>query len=190
MSEDQDRNKQEEHWRELAQLLGIGPEAPASKSVQAQAKAPPPVEAEAPPPPLPEPECIATPVAETHEAVIPAPVAEEASVEEPVLPDGLVAQQAEVRSDWRETEERPRRGKRQRGRREEFPPSHMEEETSDLEADEELPEDSENAEEETEDVTEPVDAQTEEDLDVDDTFRDWNVPSWNELIASLYRPDR
>jgi hypothetical protein len=23
-----------------------------------------------------------------------------------------------------------------------------------------------------------------------DTLSDWNVPSWNELIASLYRPDR
>jgi hypothetical protein len=29
-----------------------------------------------------------------------------------------------------------------------------------------------------------------EDSGEDDTLSDWNGPSWNELIASLYRPDR
>ena len=30
----------------------------------------------------------------------------------------------------------------------------------------------------------------EEDLEDMDVLSDWNVPSWAELIASLYRPDR
>ena len=30
----------------------------------------------------------------------------------------------------------------------------------------------------------------EDDSDDVDTLSDWNVPSWAELIASLYRPDR
>jgi hypothetical protein len=32
----------------------------------------------------------------------------------------------------------------------------------------------------------------EEDTELDDvrSLSDWNVPSWNELIASLYRPER
>jgi len=30
----------------------------------------------------------------------------------------------------------------------------------------------------------------EEDIDDVDTLSDWNVPSWTELIESLYRPER
>jgi hypothetical protein len=29
-----------------------------------------------------------------------------------------------------------------------------------------------------------------EDDEPEEDFSDWNVPSWNDLIASLYRPDR
>jgi hypothetical protein len=29
-----------------------------------------------------------------------------------------------------------------------------------------------------------------EDDEPEEDFSDWNVPSWNELIAALYRPDR
>ena len=29
-----------------------------------------------------------------------------------------------------------------------------------------------------------------EDDDEGESYADWNVPSWQELIASLYRPDR
>jgi len=136
-------------------------------------------------------------VAEFHDEVIANPIVEETSVEEPARSDDTSGEETEAGPDWREAEEdRPRRGKRRRGRRgrrEEQQPSRMLKEAPDLEAaDEEpaLPEDSENGEEETEDAAEPVEAQTEEDLDVDNTLRDWNVPSWNELIASLYRPDR
>jgi hypothetical protein len=198
MSEEQERSKQEEHWRELAQLLGIGPDAPAAKPVAARTPAPPPVEAKAPPPPPPEPAPVMASVAEFHEEVVVTPIVEETSVEEPPLSDLVTGEETETSADWREAEEedRPRRGKRRRGRRgrrEEPPRPRMEEKAPDLEATEEeppFPEDSDDGEEETEDAAEPVEAQTEEDLDVDDTLRDWNVPSWNELIASLYRPDR
>lgn len=35
----------------------------------------------------------------------------------------------------------------------------------------------------------PAPAEDEDDAEID-RLKDWNVPSWNELIASLYRPDR
>jgi hypothetical protein len=43
-----------------------------------------------------------------------------------------------------------------------------------------------------EEATEPEAAapEPEDDDDEPDTLSDWNVPSWNELIASLYRPER
>jgi hypothetical protein len=42
-------------------------------------------------------------------------------------------------------------------------------------------------EEDEVDTTEPEPVLNDEEMD---TLSDWNVPSWNELIASLYRPDR
>lgn len=192
MNEEQERNQQEEHWRELAELLGIGSDAPSSKPV---AKAPPPKEAKAPPP-LAErqPEPVAMPVAARAEEPLPGSFADEIATEEPPLPDDAAAEEPD--RDWKDADDRPRRGKRRRGRRgrrEEPTPARIAEDSSDLEdADEEplLPEDSDDGSQETEDIAEPVEGQTEEDLDVDNTLRDWNVPSWNELIASLYRPDR
>jgi hypothetical protein len=44
--------------------------------------------------------------------------------------------------------------------------------------------------EEPEEVPEAVAAEEEEDDDEKLSFANWNVPSWQELIASLYRPDR
>jgi hypothetical protein len=44
-------------------------------------------------------------------------------------------------------------------------------------------------EEDTEEV-EPPAADTDDDSDEVDNLSDWNVPSWQELIASLYRPER
>jgi hypothetical protein len=40
---------------------------------------------------------------------------------------------------------------------------------------------------ETEALPAPVEDETDEE---EENFSDWNVPSWSELIASLYRPDR
>lgn len=61
-----------------------------------------------------------------------------------------------------------------------------------LETSEELPEaDVERGDEELRnDLVEPPPAAEEEDDEEVDTLSDWNVPSWNELIASLYRPER
>jgi hypothetical protein len=39
-----------------------------------------------------------------------------------------------------------------------------------------------------EEVASPI--QEDEDSEDLDDFSNWNVPSWSELIASLYRPDR
>jgi hypothetical protein len=122
--------------------------------------------------------------------------AEESTHEQPPPAEEHAVEQIEDEAPDRETEEdRPRRGRRRRGRRgrrEDRPASrNIEEHTTDREATDDespFPEESDNGEEEED--AEPVEAQTEEDLDVDNTLRDWNVPSWNELIASLYRPDR
>jgi len=40
------------------------------------------------------------------------------------------------------------------------------------------------------DSSSPEPEKAEEDIDDVDTLSDWNVPSWSELIGSLYRPER
>jgi hypothetical protein len=73
-----------------------------------------------------------------------------------------------------------------RGQEELAPPGGREEEEDIRE-----PESREFTEEENEEDLEEVRAEetTEEDEEPD-TLSDWNVPSWQELISSLYRPDR
>ena len=44
-------------------------------------------------------------------------------------------------------------------------------------------------EEELEELETPS-TSADNDIDEEDTLSDWNVPSWTELIASLYRPER
>jgi ribonuclease E len=74
-----------------------------------------------------------------------------------------------------ETSERQGSGRRGRGRsRQRVEDSHQEEEAADLE---------ESATEEAADDSDFPD-------DEQNDFSDWNVPSWQELIASLYRPER
>jgi hypothetical protein len=83
---------------------------------------------------------------------------------------------AETASATETREERSRRGGRGRSKKpadKEFEPAVTAEEEDDLE--EELA--AEEAPEEDHD-------------DEPDTLSDWNVPSWQELISSLYRPDR
>ncbi len=53
--------------------------------------------------------------------------------------------------------------------------------------------DEEDDEDDVEDTGENGKAQSGNDADDDEPeedFSDWNVPSWNDLIAALYRPDR
>jgi hypothetical protein len=50
--------------------------------------------------------------------------------------------------------------------------------------------DEEHAAEDEEPAAEVAPEPEDEEEDEGDTYADWNVPSWQELIASLYRPDR
>lgn len=59
-----------------------------------------------------------------------------------------------------------------------------------LEYDDELREEEVVEDEEREEVEAAAPREGEEELDEMDDLSDWNVPSWNDLIASLYRPDR
>jgi hypothetical protein len=90
--------------------------------------------------------------------------------------------------------ERSPRAKRDSGRRrQEAEPTPAEDRTEGF-AVEESREDSESSEEVEpailHDSSSPELESAEEDIDDVDTLSDWNVPSWSELIGSLYRPDR
>jgi hypothetical protein len=95
----------------------------------------------------------------------------EADIEEPALPDALARPNEEE-------DKNARPGRRRRGRKEEVR-SHRDEEPEREELDD-------SAEEERDAEREAAD----DDDDSDTDFSDWNVPSWQELIGSLYRPDR
>jgi hypothetical protein len=224
---EEEQMRQKEHWRALAELLGLEPE-------------PEP----APPPP-------AAPVADREEAEYPARGKSEAAAGEPALlpetasprgrrrrptvpaeetPEGAAAPGPEatellVAPEPVETEE-PLPAGRRRGRRtsragrSEAPTAvETEEEKTDVAethavtpaAAEKMPAESprrrgrgpkrqkkaaETADQvESEEAAEPATPQAElepaeSDLDETDALTDWNVPSWQELIASLYRPER
>lgn len=86
------------------------------------------------------------------------------------------------------TEEEPRRGRKRRGRGRK--PDDRDERVEAV-RDEEAEYDDELASQE-EPEEEEVRAQEADDDDDNepDPFKDWNVPSWQELISSLYRPER
>jgi hypothetical protein len=99
-----------------------------------------------------------------------APAAQEA--EGPAPPEG---ESAEHEGPSDEKRERGRRRGRGRPRREEIAerPAEVDEEAASEEP-----------------VEEPKDKEDDAPDDDIDTLSDWNVPSWQELIASLYRPER
>jgi hypothetical protein len=93
--------------------------------------------------------------------------------EEPSAAENIEEEPREPRERKRDDRERGGRG---RGRRPvEQPPPELDEEDT-LEPEEEL------------ERTEPL--PEEEDDEEIDKLTDWNVPSWNDLIGSLYRPER
>lgn len=95
------------------------------------------------------------------------------------------------RSDRGERTSQPRRGSRSRRRDAEPAPALDRDETF---AEEEYRDTSESPEDVEpailHDSTTAGPDQEEEDIDEVDTLSDWNVPSWTELIGSLYRPER
>lgn len=249
MSDEQERIKREEHWRALAELLGLSPEA---APVAEKASAPPAPEPEAPAqaevgliaePGEAEPEF--HPLGETTEpwvveearglaALPPASAAPFEAEEEEI---GAIEEEeiGEESLPVAEAPPRRQREKRRRGRRGRRPPETRE--ATDIEEDSQAaplaeeeqldqPESGEKperprrrrrkrrrGEKAVEPQTSVVDdeqeaspAEEQEDLDdllqeeeqpVEDNEEeedalnvDWDVPSWNDLIASLYRPER
>ena len=182
-----------DRWRELADLLGLPPEDPACPAPPKKVETPAPVAA-APPAPPPAEELIAE--TETRHAVPETQALHESEPEaEPISPQGAVSDQ--MAPPPSEEEDRPRgrrgRGRRGRGKRggedddrgrrggRRRRPSKPDEEPLEDTADEPIAED-----DEIPPGPPPEDDEPEEELDL----TNWNVPSWSELIASLYRPDR
>jgi hypothetical protein len=240
MTDDPERQR---HWRELAELLGLDPDAP--QAAEKPRTAPEPVaprndvtieEVRAEKPrPTAEPVAHVRPpvrqVAESRPEPIPAARAEPTAKEDfereqpqSTQPSGAreetesarerenIPAPARERAPWDRSpreDDRPRRGKRHRGRRggperedssagsgdregdaEPAHPQHTEDEDGDFGprgpgrapelADEDPPEELET----------PPAADADDEIDEEDTLSDWNVPSWTELISSLYRPER
>jgi hypothetical protein len=90
------------------------------------------------------------------------------------------ADQDEPADETEEPEEKPQRRRRRSRQRSRPEPQSEADDTFDEEDREE------EAEPEAEEPAEDV----HEDDDEPDNLADWNVPSWQELIASLYRPER
>jgi hypothetical protein len=230
MTDPDETLRQQEHWRALAEQLGLAPdpEIPVSQSLSRpaadtavreefhQQPAPPSTAPELPrvdtsrpaaPPdegPAPEQEDAAPPLERGRSSV---PAEESAEVRAEAAektgqiqdrrrprsrgrrssraaraePDsGVEAASEETAADVASSAEKPVESSRRRGRgRPRRRRSSMEEATESLVAPE--------LEEETEPEATP---EPESDEDEPDTLSDWNVPSWNDLIASLYRPER
>jgi hypothetical protein len=157
----------DDHWRRLAAELGLEVEPPAPRA-DAMRESPEP-----PPPP---------PFADPREEF----VAAEAPVQWPPAPQefvapGLVEEEfldqaaqasaeeepvSESPADLDAADDKPRR-RRRRSRRKK----------GETAADPSATAAGDHAQDEDDDPTAEV-------------VKDWNIPSWNELIASLYRPDR
>jgi hypothetical protein len=193
---DPERSRQRDHWQAIAEQLGLSADAepqpsssepvlaqPAARSAQQE-----PIQAEpsgfaesSPPEMAEEPESIA-----------------EQLEREVDFGAGVDLEPAEATLD--EPEERPRRGRRGRGDRSRSgrstessqesegrparrsrgrgrPPEPEEEPVSQIDDTPDEP------------PAPPRDVEDEDDDEIP-SISDWNIPSWNELIASLYRPER
>ena len=212
---DQDRNRQRDHWQAIAEQLGLGPESePASSETrpfagrdrrtpeeraEQPASSKPNTGADLPRQPAPAPissaeeETLAGREPDAAEQIQEGDAAEaepdlssrrrsrrrrdDRHAEKAVAEHGRAGREEETSVTdlaGEEAEERPsRRGRRRgRGRR------------RTVEEDRE-----ESAAPATEEPREP---ELEDDTEIEELgdFSNWNVPSWNELIASLYRPER
>lgn len=207
MTDENHANQDRSHWDELARQLGLEPEQSGRKP-------------EAPAKPIRSPEPVAERSPETHapepafeedryEAGPHEDRFEEIASEQPVEPheaEEPAAEEPPQRRRGRQGRAGGRRGRRSRDETAAEPGD-----TGEVVA--ETPPQEETAAEqepgrrrgrrrgrrdaepvEGESKAEPAEeaAAAEEDDSIEevDTLSDWNVPSWNELIASLYRPER
>ena len=210
--EDQDR------WRELHELLGLpadrgaappsppAPAAPPAVTVHGAPQPWPPTEPEdvEEPPPAPEGGLLGeetSPPPPFEEEDVPAPLDEEETVPSA---EGAAAEAPE-QDRSRRGRRRGRRGRRSRSRRDEVrADDRIDDDDTEVEptgeksvgadaSDEDERQHAELTEEaglQAEEELQPAAAVEEEDEEPIDTFADWNVPSWQEIVASLYRPER
>jgi hypothetical protein len=212
-----DTSKESDHWRELAELLGLPPEgaapSPAAANRPQPEKAAPPAVVETAPAREKEPvDAAGLPPAQPREWVGKGVARDETAPVTEIEESQHAATAPEPEEDRpRRGQRRGRRGHKERGEdrmdrdrsRAEEPvgvgeeAAHEEEEKSERGAGWERRRDAEDRDvepeiiEEAEDVEEasPPPEDDEDDADID-KLKDWNVPTWNELIAALYRPDR
>jgi hypothetical protein len=207
MSE-QDRSRERDHWQAIAEQLGLAPERESAGGEL------PAVSKPAPQPATPRFETPAKGAAQAdlvaEESVITPTEPKRSIPEEPAAPEAAGDADetvAELEPSQPEPQQRPRRRGRGRRRPEEDVPAaadaaeaavlpsseEAEEQQGDrrrrgrrkkAEAASELPEVKEEA------VAVEPDKDKDEEMDDLGDFSEWNVPSWNELIASLYRPGR
>jgi hypothetical protein len=205
----------ENHWQALAEQLGLEPEKPADEPLPTRDSPPAPRVEEERPRAEPEPEDISQPASEEEIGFALRPEAIEAAGEAESLPRPG-EEEPEESSGPERRGRRHRRGGRSRSGKENAPAEAAEpaEGVADASGQEERPpaaegkaprgrgrrrgrggrgepgklsgRGEERVVEEEESPAEEVPAAEEE---VDD-LSDWQAPSWQELIASLYRPDR
>jgi hypothetical protein len=166
-----------DHWRRLAAELGLemepapaGEPEPEPEPVSSPSHAEPAGEELEPPPDT----GIWTTESHQFEELRPAeaPTLEDLPVAEYDHGDPAPAAITEL-DDGTEESEKPRR-RRRRSRRKKG----------------EAPVAAEGAAERDEPTAEPMLVADEDDDSTAELVKDWNIPSWNDLIASLHRPDR
>ena len=190
-------------WKLLQQELGLVPaEDPAARAPRPAPPPPKPVAdvppdlpspspaLEVPPPPrVPEPADEPLPTVRVEFAADLAANAEPPTAEENVVEMGEAPEEIPEEPAPPDDGKRKRRRRRRRGRKPDEAPAINGEATQPVAADAQgIPEPADQSDEEEDD------AGAEDDDDDDDVepivLTDWNVPTWQELIGSLYRPER
>jgi hypothetical protein len=208
---DHERNRQRDHWQAIAEQLGLARDAePAEPEHEAGHERATP----APPPAEQAEEMITAQGADQQETVFSTEDSDQTQAVD--VPETLTEVQNEDVDAPSEESDEQRRGRRRRGgksrrRSEEKGNEPGERGVSRAgdpaleEGEEDLPRgdrrrgghekiDEAEAEAEAADLPAPeaIEQEADDDTEIEELgdFTNWNVPSWNELIASLYRPER
>jgi ribonuclease E len=220
MSDEEYRQEVERRWRESMALLGLDPGAEAAKpvlearppKVEPVFQAPPSKAEDEPREPEPAPFGSASLEAEPFldEIQSELPVADENVLVEPAPAEETAPPEEESAAEARPGRRRGRRGRRVKKGEEGKAGADVSTEDSAASADEEAAEEaprrkrgrgsgrprtqkdtasSEAASQDVPSQVEPTSDGDEEDEDLQNPA-DWDVPSWQELIESLYRPER
>ncbi len=193
-----------ENWKALQLALGLSPEeAEANAARQMSEQSPPEAPAEPEPPVLKRDKKPVQPVEEdVHlfgEGIVTAEPALESDAEEESGQEVEVGEAPEeVPDEPAPTDEKKRRRRRRRrGRRGENGAESAGNETAEAEetgplfdSGEEIPSSGANSEDLDDEEDDEETGEDDEDEIEPISFADWNVPTWNELIGSLYRPER